>query len=246
MTSRTESFPSSYAAAPRFAWRRLSFTFALTLSAIIVFGASFAVGYARMNDGRVLPGIEVAGVDLAGLTPAAAAAKLRQSLPSLGSGELDVRVAGVQDTIRYSDFGRDYDLDYMLAQAFEQGRGDNFVSQLREQVAILMNGATVQPTMSWNSEELASRVSTLVAAAHVQPVDATIGREDGRYVVTPSSEGVRVDLEQVVAMAMAAVNNLSPADTSITVEGIPVEPAITTEEAQAAADRAERVVAQAL
>ena len=72
MTSRTEPFPSAYAAARRFGrWhRRLAFTFALTLSAIIVFGAAFAVGYARMNDGRVLPGVEVAGVDLAGLSAA--------------------------------------------------------------------------------------------------------------------------------------------------------------------------------
>jgi vancomycin resistance protein YoaR len=246
MSSRTDSFPTSYTAAPPFAWRRLTFAFALTLSAIIMFGAAFAVGYARMHDGRLLPGISVAGVDLAGLTPRAAAAKLRTTLPSVATGSLTVRIGNVEHSIPYSDFNRDYDIDYMLGQAFELGRGDNFVEQLREQVGILMNGASVPPQVTWDNEELAARVAALAVAAEVSPTDATITRESGRYVVTPSTSGMTFDAQQVVALAMAAVNNLSPASTRIAIDGAPVVPGITTEQAQAAADRAERVVSSAL
>lgn len=246
MSSRTEPFPTSYTAAPPFAWRRLTFAFALTMSAIIMFGAAFAVGYARMHDGRLLPGVKVAGVDLAGLTPGAAAAKLRTTLPSVAAGSLTVRIGNVEQSIPYSDFNRDYDIDYMLGQAFELGRGDNFVEQLREQVGILTNGASVPPQVTWDNEELAARVAALAAGAEVSPVDATITRENGRYVVTPSTSGMTFDLQQVVALAMAAVNNLSPASTQVAIEGAPVVPAVTTEQAQAAADRAERVVSSAL
>src|SRR5688500_1770386 len=119
MTSRTDSFPAAYAPARRFAWGRLGFTFAVTLSAIMVFGASFAVGYARMNEVRVLHGVEVADGDLAGLTTRTAGAKLREKLPRLSDGELAVRVGDVVGSIPHSDLNRDYDIDYMLAQAFE-------------------------------------------------------------------------------------------------------------------------------
>ena len=232
MTSRTDPFPTEYVAAPRFAWHRLAFTFALTLSAIIVFSAAFAVGYARMNDGRVLPGVQVAGVDLAGLSRAAAATKLRAALPSLSNGTLTVDIAGQSDTIPYADFDRDYDMDFMLTQAFGLGRGDNFVEQLREQIAILFNGVSVEPQMSWDNNELSTRIADLAAAAQVAPIDATITRENGHYVVSPSSPGMAIDVGQIVSLAMAAINNISPQSTQIRIEGTPVLPAVTTDEAQ--------------
>src|SRR6188768_1226736 len=143
MTSQTETL-STYVAAPKASWRRPVFAFALTLTAIVLFGAAFAIGYGRINDGRVLPGVDVAGVDLAGLSRSAAAAKLRAALPSLSGGELTVNLAGETATIPYSDFDRDYDIEFMLDQAFGLGRGGNFVDSLREQFAILVNGISVQ------------------------------------------------------------------------------------------------------
>ena len=59
-------------------WRRGAFAFVLTLVAILVFMASFAVGYARVNEGKVLPGVDVAGVSLSGLTRDQAAAIERE------------------------------------------------------------------------------------------------------------------------------------------------------------------------
>lgn len=243
MTSRTDRFPTQYVAAPRFAWNRLVFWFTLTLVAIIVFSAAFAVGYARMNDGRVLPGVDVAGVQLAGLSRGAAETKLRTGLPSLSSGSLTVNVAGQEDSIAYSAFDRDYDMDFMLTQALGLGRGANFIEQLREQMAILLNGVSVQPHMTWNNDELSTRVAALAASAQIAPVDATIARANGHYVITPSSPGTAIDMQQVVSQAMAAINNLSPQSTQITVPGTPVAPSVSTAQAQAAVERAEAVVA---
>jgi vancomycin resistance protein YoaR len=246
MTSRTESFPSEYAAAPRYPWQRIAVAFALTLGALILFSAAFAWGYARMNDGRALPGVDVAGVDVAGLTRSAASAKLRASLPSLSTGELSIDVAGQTESIAYSDIDRTYDYDLMLDQAFSLGQADNFIEQLREQVAIQLNGMTVAPQVTWDNEALASRVASMVASAQVAPVDASISRQDGRYVVTPSSDGLSVDLEQAVAKAMTAVNNISPRSTSISIDVTPLEPSVATAEAQASASRADNVVGDGL
>ncbi len=246
MTSQTETLGTPYVAAPRYPWRRPVFAFALTLTAIVLFMAAFAVGYGRMNDGRVLPGVDVAGIDLAGLSRGAAAAKLRAALPSLSNGELTVTLAGETSTIPYSDFERDYDIDFMLDQAFGLGHGANFVDSLREQVAILVDGISVEPQIQWNNEELATRVAALANDAQVAPVDAAITRVDGQFVVQPATDGVIVDTQAAVAAAMAAVNNVSPADTQITVEGMHVAPTVTTDVAQTAADRAERIVADGL
>ena len=246
MSSRVEQQRFAATGSPHFAWGRLLFTFALTLSAIVVFGASFAFGYARLNEGRVLPGVAVAGVDLGGLDRNAAQQKLRGAMPDLSAGSLTVQVGSVEQSIKYATFNRDYDMAFMLDQAFGLGRAANPVDQLREQISILMNGASVDPVMTWNSEKLARQVEALAQAAQVPVVDASISRVDGHYVVSVAQIGTSIDVEQVVASAMAAVNNLSPDSTQVVVEGTQIPPQVTTEAAQAAADRAERVVADAL
>lgn len=245
MTTRTNplsSFTFDRSPASGFPWRRAAYAFALTLLGIVVFGASFAVGYARIHDGRVLPGVAVAGVSLAGLEPAAAEARLRERLPSLASGELVIEVNGEHEAIGYAEFGRDYNIDFMLEQAFGVGRGPNFIEQLQEQLRVLINGTSLSLAATWNNEDLAQRVAQFALAAQRDPVNATIGREEGRFVVTPSSDGLSVDVEGAVMRAMAVVNTTSPIDTKVVVETSVVPAAVQTAEAQAAADLAERVV----
>jgi vancomycin resistance protein YoaR len=246
VSSRVEEARFATTGAPQFAWGRLIFTFALTLSAIGLFAAAFAYGYARLNEGRVLPGVDVAGINLAGLDRAASERRLRAALPSLSAGNLTVQAGAVEESIRYADFNRDYDYRFMLDQAFGLGRESNPLDQLREQLAILQNGASVQPVMTWNSEKLARQVASVAEAAQVPVVDATLDRVDGRYVVSPAHVGTSIDVEEVVASAMAAVNNLSPESAQIVIPGTPVLPTVTTEVAQAAADRAEQVMSESL
>ena len=64
--------------------------------------------------------------------------------------------------------------------------------------------------------------------------------------MTPSQDGVAVDVEAAVTAAMAAINNLSPADTHINIAGRRVPPSVSTAQAEAAADSAERIVAEGL
>ena len=222
-----------------FAWGRWLFWFGLTLVAFALFWAAFAFGYARMHETTVMPGVAVAGIDLSGLTRAAAEDKLREELPDLSTGELAVTVGTQSETIPYADFDRDYELDYMLDQAFGLGRRGSVVDQVRDQVGLLQSGANVEPVMTMNSQALATRVAALAELAKVEVVDAEITHFNGTYAVTPASEGTAIDVPAVVDQALSAVNNLSPADAAVSVDGTTVVPAVSTEAAQAAADQAE-------
>ena len=246
LATRSDSFPLTLAPPRGFAWARLAFAFLLTLLAVLVFAAAFAIGYARLHDGRVLPGVEVGGISLAGLDRRAAEMKLRDELPPLSAGVLTVRYANVTDHISYSAIGRDYDMQLMLDQALSVGHGGAFIEQVQDQLRILLGGLSVEPSVTFDSEQVAERVATVAARAQIAPVDATITREDGRFVAVPSVEGQTVDVEEGIRAALAAVNNVSADDTSIAIEAQPVLPAISTAQAQAAADRAERVTSENL
>jgi vancomycin resistance protein YoaR len=244
MTTRSDPYAVPYikSTAPGHSWRRGTFTFILTLVAIVVFMASFAVGYARVNQGRVLPGVDVAGISVAGLDHDQAAAKLAQSLPSLSSGNLVVDINGVQESVPYSSFGRDYNLNAMLDQALDLGRAPNFVQQIQDQLRILFNGVSVQPQVTWSNDQLVAAVVKIARQAQRDPVSASLSFVGGQYVVSPASDGQSVDVEGAVSDAVNAVNSTSAAGSQISVHTSVVPPAVTTAQAQAASDSYERVV----
>src|SRR3954451_1894669 len=244
MATRSDPYALSYSKSQTrtHGWQRAAFTFLLTLLALVVFMASFAVGYARVNEGKVLPGVGVDGVSLSGLTRDQASAKLESALPDLAAGNLVVDVNGAQKSVPYSSFERGYDTSFMVDQALSLGRAPNFVQQIQEQLRILLNGVDVQQQVTANSQALVDKVAAIARSAQRDPVSATLNRVDGRYVVTPAQAGLSVDVEGAAADAVAAVNNTSPADTHVTVHTSVVPPVITTDQAQAAADTVERVV----
>ena len=222
--------------------RRMGFTFGVTLLAVVLFGSAFAVGYARVNEGRVLPGVDVGGVALSGLDRPSAAARLRQSLPDLSLGNLVIDIGDTTKSLPFSAIGRGYDMDFMLDQALGVGRASNFVEQLQEQLRTLIGGTSVNPVAEWDNNALAQKVSAIALAAQHDPIDASLSRVDGRYVVNPSSPGQSVDVEGAVTSALAAIDNTSPADAHMTIGTAVVPPRIETATAQAAVDLAERVM----
>lgn len=240
MTNRTDRLARPIAGAG-FRWPPLAFAFLLALGAIAVFAAAFAVGYTRLHDGKVVPGVDVGGVSLAGLTRPEAEAKLRETLPALSSGRLTVRFADTEERIRYSEIGRDYDFDLMLDQAFGVGRSGSRVAGITEQLRVLLRGVSIEPSVTWDARALQQRVTAAAAAAGFAAIDATLVRDGSRYVVTPAKHGRSVDAPNAVALANAAVNNLNASDTTVEVEPVRVPPAVTTIQAQAAADRFDQV-----
>ncbi len=243
MTSRSEPGRTGRIPWRALAWQRAVSALVLTLLALIAFATAFAVGYARIHEGRVLPGVDVAGVPLAGLDRAAAERELRWVLPDLGEGTLTVRIGSEEQAIAYTDIGRDYDMAAMLDQALAAGRDGAPFDSLQEQVRTLLDGMSVPLSVTWDTHLLAERVMAIAAAAEVEVADASISRPGGRFVATPAIEGRAVDEQEAVRLAMAALNNVSPANSTIELEPETISPAVSSAQAQAAADRANAVAA---
>jgi vancomycin resistance protein YoaR len=171
---------------------------------------------------------------------------LRRTLPDVSAGALTVRVGNLEERIGYAELGREYDLDTMLDEAFSVGRGGTPVDQVGAQMRTMMSGVSIPVAVTWDAAALAQRVAAIAADAQLSASDAFISRPDGRFTVTEAVVGQTVDLQPAVASAMAALNNTSPDSTSIEVEARSIEPAISTVQAQAAADQANSVVDEPL
>lgn len=246
MTTRTEQLPAVFAPSRGFPWRSLVLSFALTLVAVVVFALAFVAGYASLHAGRVLPGVQVGGVALAGLDRAEAEAALREQLPRLNDGHVSLQFADETKRIAYSDINRDYDMAAMLDQSFAIGRHGSFAEQAQDQLRLLLNGVNLQPQVGWDDGALAARVGALAEEAYIAPIDASIRRTGGVYAVVPAVEGRTIDMQVGLERIQAAIDNLSAADTQVAVEATVLSPQVTSAQAQAAVDVANRATSQAL
>jgi vancomycin resistance protein YoaR len=246
MTTEVQSVGAVSGRSTRFGWRSAALAFLITLAALFLFAVAFAAGYAAFHQGDVLPGVQVGSVPVAGLDRAQAEAAIRSELPDLGAGKLTLRVGDRTEVISYAEIGRDYDMAAMLDSALGVGRAGNPIDQASAQLRTMVNGVSVPLAVSWDADRLAELIGKLSAAAYAAPVDATIVRPDGRYVVSPAVAGQSVDAEAILAQAMAALDNLSAADTTLTITPTEIAPAVSTEQAQAAADQANGVAESGL
>ncbi len=245
MTTETKTLPVQ-TRARAFRWRRFLIVFGVILLALVIVAAIGTFVYASGNQGRILPGVNIASVNVAGLTPEEARAKLLATLPDVSAGALTVQAGSVEETIPYADIHRAYNLDATIEQAMQVGRNGNPIDQLGEQIRTMTGGVTLTPSVSYDAQALQHNVEQIVATAQVTPVDAIILFQNGAYVVTPAADGQQVNADEVLRQAIAALNTDGIADTSVNVPATSVSAGISTPDAQAAVTKFEAVASEPL
>lgn len=218
-------------------WRGL-FAFAVTTVGLVLLVAAFAFGYDSLHAGRVLPGVDVAGVPVGGLDRGQAEAQVRAALADPSAGRLAVHFGDSVETISYADIGRDYDMAVMLGQAFSIGRDGWIMEELRT----LNHGGSVPVAITWDKDALIARVQAIADRADADPVDAGISRDGARYVVTPAVAGRTVDREAAYLAAVGAISDPTLNNVTISIEPTSVPAGIATVAAQAVVDRIEDAV----
>jgi vancomycin resistance protein YoaR len=215
----------------------LGFLVTLSLGLLLLVGASTAIGIA--NTGQVLPGVHVAGVHLGGLDGAAAAAKLREELPSLSSGRATLTIDGEAVTVPYARVGRDYDIEEMVSAALALGHEGNPLTstgaRLRSVIAATSLPVVVHPFDEAAMNEVAVDVALRFTRA---ASDASVTNEGGTFVVTPAIDGARLDPRLVRATLAPVLGTADPADATLGLATVARPAAVSTAAAQAAADAA--------
>jgi len=215
--------------------RRALLTFGITALAVALFAVAFVLAFDALNAGKVLPGVEVAGVPVGGLDKAQAEAAIREALPDPAAGSLRVEFDGETASIPFASVDRDYDIESMLAIAFAAGRGGSIIDELRT----LNHSSQVEPLIAWNSDALMRAIQSVATDAEYEPVDATIARDGAQYVVVPASEGRALDEQSAYSAAVSALADPAATSASISAATSTIAPQVSTESAQAVVDQIE-------
>lgn len=212
---------------------------ALTLAATLTVGALLAwdAGYG----GRVLPGVAIGGVDLGGLDHDAAAAVLATALP-YGEGRLVLRTPDGDVEIPYKAFRRRPEIHAMADAALQSGRDGTVVDRVFGQVRQALQGVTLESRVGNDVDALRAAVRLAVVRLIRAPVDATIVAGPDGPVTSSSATGRAVDVEPVVAAALAAMSDANaPAVVVVPVPVTSVPPTVNDDAVALAIARTQRL-----
>lgn len=224
----------------------------LALAAAGLFLAMLAIpvvvsgGMGLAFDGRVMPRVAVAGVDVGLLTAAQAEARLRDALPDATDGELVINIDGTATTVPFSTIGRDHDFGGLVASAMAIGRSGDPWADGQARLGTLIVGSQVSDALAADPIRLNQLVVDTATAAFVKPTDASVViNPDGTYAIANPAPGRRVEPETIRAALVAAVGEPGAhAEVALTTEPVPFT--VTRETAAVAAGAARAMLAAPL
>lgn len=226
-------------------WLRLGLGFLVGLLVALAAGTAALFAYEQAYAGRILPGVRVGQVDLSGLDPAAAAARLTAAYGSLAGGEIVLVAEGHERRLPLDQVGRGPDVEAMVAAAMAVGRSGSPVERAVLEVRTAIRGIELQPTVRLDETALERRLSATLASLEVRPEDASVRFVDGEFVVEPSRVGLAVDEAAVLGQVREALAAPTPIEAlTVSVERTSVLPVVTTIDAEIAKTRAERMAAE--
>ena len=219
----------------------IGFSATLLGGLLIIAATSAAIGVAAA--GAILPGVSVGGVELSGLSPAAAADRLNTDLPSLSVGEAVLVVGDAKATVGYDEIGRGYETQAMVDAAFGIGRNGNPLADGLERLRSLANPVTLPVLVHAYDPDALERASAEIAERFTTPaVDAAVIANGATYEVTPSVSGVVLEAAAVRATLAAGLDSTDPADVRLEITPTLVQPTVTTDAAEAVAGAARSTV----
>jgi vancomycin resistance protein YoaR len=242
MTTTTNTAPSIALEPGRSPIVLFLVAFSASLVAAFVLGVAALYAFDRALEGRVLPGVRVGTVDLAGLDPAAARSRLVDAFVGASEGAIELAVDGETRSIPFSAIDRRVDVDALVAEALAAGRAGSPIDHLVGNVRTAVRGVDLAPSIVYDADALAAAIEEIAARYDRAPVNASVAVSETGFELTPGVDGVRADRDAVRAAVLDTLADpASPARIAVDLPLVTVEPATTTREALAARLAAERI-----
>jgi lipoprotein-anchoring transpeptidase ErfK/SrfK len=176
--------------------RRLLAVLALMI-AILLVGAGSLYAYDRSNRERIAEGVTVNGVDVGGLTPERARAKLRATLLDPLNRPVTVRYEGRRFTLTPERARIAIDIDGSVDRALARTREGSMFARVWREVRGERLDARVAAKVSWSRAAVRRLVDRVQERLTIEPRDASLDLETGAVDPTPAREGRAVKVRRL-------------------------------------------------
>lgn len=186
----------------------------LALAVALGFGVLliFLATYEGRHAGRILPGVSVDGVSLAGLTPDEAEARLRAELRLPAPGMVVLRDPEDERTweLEAAELGMVDVAASAARRAYEVGRQGPIPLRWWRQQAARLRGAEVAGDPSFDPVRARAALEALVEEVDTPPRSAAVEIVEGEAVARAATPGRQLDVDGTLAALSAAAGRPAP------------------------------------
>lgn len=174
-------------------------------------------------------GFSVGGQDLGGLEEEEAKQKIQEYVSSMSGQTISLDIDGTVVETTAENLGFYWENAGVVEESVREYHTGNIIERYMKQKDLSRNPVDIELDLKVDHNAVARFVEEQCSALVREPVDATITRTEGQFVVTPSQTGLTIDLEETkTALNTALEAGLEePVLAKATV--IVLEPAKTTE-----------------
>jgi lipoprotein-anchoring transpeptidase ErfK/SrfK len=196
---------------------------------VLLVGTGSLYAFDRSVKTKIADGVTVNGVDVGGLTPQAARAKLSAALLKPLDRPVSVRYQGRRFTLTQQQAQIAIDIDGSVDRALAVSRAGNLLTRTWREVRGAELDAKVDAKISWSRAAVRRVVRRVRDKLTIEPRNAAVDLESGNVNPVTSRDGRSVDTRGLRRNIQAEL--LDTGDTRIArVRTSVVEPKVTTEE----------------
>lgn len=214
----------------------------ITLVVCAVIAVLFALD-GLANSGEVYRGVKVAGVSVGGKTPQEAREVVRERLARNTPEEVRLVGSGEPVALASEDLGIDFRLGPTIERAYDVGRTGWIGNRISERLRASLGMVELDANAEFNTELVRSVVGDLASTANKEPQNAVITLSGTRAEAQDGVDGYKLDQDATVANVRQAIGDL---DSEAKIAGGPVEPNISTAEAEDAAGQINQALSEPL
>ncbi len=202
-----------YLASPklsRSAMRQRSFVVSVAVLAFLLFAAVGSWAYDSAHDQQIAHGVRAGGVDIGGLSTAAAKRKLRRRLTPVVERPVSVVFRGRRFDLDPNRAQTQLNVDAMVRDALDRSRGGNVVTRTLRGIFGGTVKAHVPAAVTYSHSEVDAFVREVAQGVNLAPQDASVGISGGRLQKLDAHDGRQVNedrLRKNVETALTKVRN---------------------------------------
>ena len=198
----------------------------LALLALLLALGLVVGGSALYVEDRVLPGVQVADLDLGGLSSDEAATRLAARLAGYGATTLVLEYGDRHWPITPHDLGVEYDVRAIMREVMRPGQSWPLQEQVTRWLPTERYSHTVQVTGTVDQTRLLAALQPVLAELNAPASDASMAiKPDAGLLINPSRPGQEVDVAAVALAVQDRALRVSTEPVPLVVR--PVPPAIT-------------------
>ena len=183
------------------------------------------------NSTLIYPGVDINGIDVSSLDKDLAIKKIQSHFENeVIERKVTYLVEDKQYSLSLSELNPEFNYNETIDIALSYGKDLSFFNKYK----LIKNPQpkTYHLIVKYDTTPLTGIVKKILDETSCEPIDATIKRLDGKFIITDDSKGKSIDYEELINISVTQFDKSSVNDVEIDVKINYIEPSITTAQLQ--------------